>query len=250
MSDTIIGIGIGDNAEKVLESVRKADLQSSVMVYCRPGAVSAQPSLFSLSESDSPEDRMVRDLMEGRIHAAVRGTLPANVTLKALKRQAGVDHLERAALLETAFGKKFFLAPVGVDEGWTVSDKVGLVAKLRDIAVRFGLGDRIGVLSGGRIGDIGRHPVVDKSIADAELVSRITGAVHYEICIEDAIGTCGGIIAPEGISGNLIFRTLTFLGSGHGHGAPVLNIDRIFVDTSRASPDYVNALMLAESLLK
>jgi putative methanogen marker protein 4 len=250
MSDTIIGIGIGDNAEKVIESVRKAGLQSSVIVYCRPGAVPARPSLFSLSESDTPEDRMVRDLMEGRIHAAVRGTLPANDTLKALKCQAGVDHLERAALLETAFGKKFFLAPVGVDEGWTVSDKVGLVAKVREIAVRFGLGDRIGLLSGGRIGDIGRHPVVDKTLADAELVARITGAVHYEICIEDAIGTCGGIIAPEGISGNLIFRTLTFLGSGHGHGAPVLNIDRIFVDTSRASPDYVNALMLAESLLK
>jgi putative methanogen marker protein 4 len=250
MSHTIIGIGIGDNAAKVIESVKKAGLQSAVMVYCRPGSVAGQPSLFSLSESDSPGDRMVRDLMEGRIHAAVRGTLPANETLKALKQQAGVDHLERAALLETAFGKKFFLAPVGVDEGWTIADKIGLVAKVRDIAVRFGLGDRIGVLSGGRMGDIGRHPVVDQSLADAELVSRITGAVHYEICIEDAIGTCGGIIAPEGISGNLIFRTLTFLGSGHGHGAPVLNIDRIFVDTSRASPDYVNALMLAESLLK
>jgi putative methanogen marker protein 4 len=250
MSDTIIGIGIGDNAGKVIESVRNAGLQSSVMVYCRPGVVPAQPSLFSLSESDSPCDLMVHDLMDGRIDAAVRGTLPANVTLKALKHQAGVDHLERAALLETASGKKFFLAPVGVDEGWTVSDKVGLVAKVREISVRFGLGDRIGVLSGGRMGDIGRHPVVDKSLADAELVSRITGAVHYEICIEDAIGTCGGIIAPEGISGNLIFRTLTFLGSGHGHGAPVLNIDRIFVDTSRASPDYVNALLLAESLLK
>jgi putative methanogen marker protein 4 len=188
--------------------------------------------------------------MQGRIHAAVRGTLPANDTLRSLKEQAGVDHLERAALLETASGKKFFLAPVGVDEGWTVSDKVALVAKVRNIAVRFGLGDRIGVLSGGRMGDVGRHPVVDQTLADAELVSRITGAVHYEICIEDAIGSCGGIIAPEGISGNLIFRTLTFLGSGHGHGAPVLNIDRIFVDTSRASPDYVNALMLAESLLK
>jgi putative methanogen marker protein 4 len=250
MSDSIIGIGIGDNAAKVIESVRKAGLHSAVRIYCRPGTVAGQASLFSLSESDSPEDRMVGDLMQGRIHAAVRGTLPANDTLRSLKEQAGVDHLERAALLETASGKKFFLAPVGVDEGWTVSDKVALVAKVRNIAVRFGLGDRIGVLSGGRMGDVGRHPVVDQTLADAELVSRITGAVHYEICIEDAIGSCGGIIAPEGISGNLIFRTLTFLGSGHGHGAPVLNIDRIFVDTSRASPDYVNALMLAESLLK
>jgi predicted methyltransferase MtxX (methanogen marker protein 4) len=48
----------------------------------------------------------------------------------------------------------------------------------------------------------------------------------------------------------LIFRTLTFLGSGQGHGAPVVNIDKIFVDTSRASPDYANAIRLAESMLK
>jgi predicted methyltransferase MtxX (methanogen marker protein 4) len=86
-------------------------------------------------------------------------------------------------------------------------------------------------------------------MADAELVSRLSGARHYEILIEDAVKTCGVIIAPDGISGNLIFRTLVFLGGGHGHGAPVLNIGKIFVDTSRASPDYTNALLLAASLL-
>ncbi|MDD1717629.1 MAG: phosphotransacetylase, partial [Methanoregulaceae archaeon] len=52
------------------------------------------------------------------------------------------------------------------------------------------------------------------------------------------------------ISGNLIFRTLVFLGAGKGHGAPVINIDKIFVDTSRASPDYTNAILLAEKLLE
>jgi predicted methyltransferase MtxX (methanogen marker protein 4) len=86
-------------------------------------------------------------------------------------------------------------------------------------------------------------------MADAELVARRAGAEHCEILIEDAAKTCGLIIAPDGICGNLIFRTLTFLGAGHGHGAPVLNIPVIFVDTSRASPDYTNALSLAAALL-
>ena len=117
------------------------------------------------------------------------------------------------------------------------------------MASGFGLSEKIAVLSGGRFGDVGRHPVVERSMADAELVARLTGARHYEILIEDAIGECGIILAPDGISGNLIFRTLTFLGSGHGHGAPVLNIEYIFVDTSRASHDYSNAIRLAESLL-
>ncbi len=108
------------------------------------------------------------------------------------------------------------------------------------------------VLSGGRLGDLGRHPVVDRTMADAELVARLTGgAEHAEILIEGgAAGRYGMVVAPDGISGNLIFRTLTFLGAGGagGHGAPVVNIDRIFVDTSRASADYTNAIILAKSL--
>jgi predicted methyltransferase MtxX (methanogen marker protein 4) len=85
-------------------------------------------------------------------------------------------------------------------------------------------------------------------MADAELVARLTGAVHAEILIEEVPGQYGMVVAPDGISGNLIFRTLTFLGNGVGHGAPVVNIDKIFVDTSRASADYTNAVMLAKSL--
>jgi predicted methyltransferase MtxX (methanogen marker protein 4) len=139
---------------------------------------------------------------------------------------------------------------VGIDEGWTVAEKLSLIKKGRLIARRFGLPDKVGILSGGRLGDVGRHAVVDRSMADAELIARLGDGVHCEILIEDAVSSCGLVIAPEGISGNLIFRTLTFLGAGYAHGAPVVNIDKIFVDTSRASPDYTNALLLAASLLE
>jgi predicted methyltransferase MtxX (methanogen marker protein 4) len=91
---------------------------------------------------------------------------------------------------------------------------------------------------------------VDASIAEAELVAQLGDAEHCEILIENAVETCGIIIAPDGVSGNLVFRTLTFLGGGLGHGAPVVNISRIFVDTSRASPNYANALLLAAALLE
>jgi putative methanogen marker protein 4 len=207
------------------------------------------PAKVRIIARDAPHQALVADLMSGTIHAAVRGTLPANETLRALKEAAGVNHLERIALLETAGGRKFFLAPVGVDEGWTVAEKLELIRRGREIARRFGLPGKTGILSGGRLGDVGRHPQVDASMADAELIAKLSGSVHCEILIEDAVETCGLIIAPDGISGNLIFRTLTFLGAGHGHGAPVLNIGRIFVDTSRASPDYTNALKLAAALV-
>jgi len=247
-----IGIGIGEDPEKVLASAEKASGPFETICYCHPGGIGrkAKNAAVRIIEDPHPEEAMIGDLMAGRIDAAVRGTLPSNATLKALKRAEGVDHLERIALLETAHGKKFLLTPVGIDEGWTVPEKVELIKKGRIIAKKLGLAEKAGVLSGGRMGDIGRHKLVDASMADAELVARIAGAEHCEILIEDAIKSCGLIIAPDGISGNLIFRTLTFLGAGFAHGAPVVNISKIFVDTSRASPNYTNALLLAASLLE
>ena len=246
---TVIGLGLGKDVEKVRKSIENASKSSEIICYCREECLSGTDDSIVFRTSDHPHQSLVDDLVSGRINAAVRGSLPANETLSALKAATGVDHLERAALLETADGKKFFLAPVGIDEGWSVAEKIILAKKIQKMASGFGLSEKIAVLSGGRFGDVGRHPVVERSMADAELVARLTGARHYEILIEDAIGECGIILAPDGISGNLIFRTLTFLGSGHGHGAPVLNIEYIFVDTSRASHDYSNAIRLAESLL-
>ena len=251
MSLKTIGIGAGEESGKVFSSIAGSNASCRIIVYTGQvgGRLSSHPGI-TLQQCSDPGFTLTTDLAAGRIDAAIRGTLPASSTLSALKKAFGVDHLERAALLETSDGTRFFLAPVGVDEGWTVGEKVALACKARTLAEKFGLSAKIGVLSGGRLGDIGRHPEVDRSLADAELVARLTGGVHYEILIEDAIRDCGVIIAPDGVSGNFIFRTLTFLGSGHGHGAPVLNISKIFVDTSRATSHYANAIRLAECLLK
>jgi len=247
-----IGIGIAEEPEKVIASANAVSGPFEVFCYCRSGAAGkkAAKENVHIVEHSRPEQALIDDLVAGTIDAAVRGTLPSSPTLKALKKAMGVDHLERIALLETVQGKKFLLTPVGVDEGWTVAEKIELIKKGRVIAKKFGLPEKTCILSGGRLGDIGRHPQVDASMAEAELVARLSGATHCEILIEDAIETCGLIIAPDGISGNLVFRTLTFLGGGHGHGAPVVNISRIFVDSSRASPNYTNALLLAASLLE
>jgi putative methanogen marker protein 4 len=247
-----IGIGIAKDPDKVIASASSATGPFETICYCRPGVVDRKTAQKNIHffEHPHPEQALVDDLASGKIDAAVRGTLPSNSTLKALKEAMGVDHLERIALLETAHGKKFLLTPVGVDEGWTVAEKLELIKKGRIIAKKLGLPEKVGVLSGGRLGDIGRHPLVDASMANAELVARLGDATHCEILIEDALETCGLIIAPDGISGNLVFRTLTFLGGGYAHGAPVVNISRIFVDSSRASPNYTNALLLAASLLE
>ena len=56
------------------------------------------------------------------------------------------------------------------------------------------------------------------------------------------------IIAPDGISGNIIFRALHFIAGAKALGAPVINTDKVFVDTSRAKTDYVDSIALAMKL--
>ena len=65
-------------------------------------------------------DALVDDLVSGKIDAAVRGNMSSSVLLPILKRKLGLPELERIVLLEPKGGRLFCMAPVGIDEGWTL----------------------------------------------------------------------------------------------------------------------------------
>ncbi len=232
-----IGIGVAEDLEKV-------EASASMAIASKFGEV----RLFT----DAKE--MVRELRDGTLDAAIRGSLDANLALKAIREQFAVDHISRMAILQPRNGHMFFFAPVGIDEGRTVKQKVEMVTAGAALMRRIGVEPKVGILSGGRKGDEGRDPLVDRSMVEAdEVVIRLSSigvnAKHYQILIEDAARECNMIIAPDGISGNLIFRTLHFLGDGKALGAVVLNIEPIFIDTSRAKSSYLDSIALASALV-
>ena len=47
-----------------------------------------------------------------------------------------------------------------------------------------------------------------------------------------------------------MFRTLHFVGGAQALGAPVVNSDKVFVDTSRVKTDYRDSIALARKLTK
>ncbi|HIJ06914.1 MAG: Methanogen marker protein 4 [Methanomicrobiales archaeon 53_19] len=244
-----IGIGALEDLTRVYEASRKAASDNLfVIIYTTQEGAGEENEYVHFHISPDPIHALINSLLKGEIDGAVRGTLPSGDTLRSLREATATASLERIAVLETPEGKKFLLAPVGIDEGWTASDKVSLAKKGVALAGRIGIDTTIGVLSGGRKSDVGRNPVVDRSLAEGEHLAELTGGVHAGILIEEAANRYGIVIAPDGISGNLIFRTLVLLGSGRSHGAPVVNIDVTFVDTSRASDNYENALRLAAEL--
>ncbi len=208
---------------------------------------------FGKVEVFTDAKELIEALREGRIDAAIRGDLDSNLSMRTVKKLFGVDRILRVALLQPQHGPLFFLAPVGVDEGWTVEEKLEFIELIARLLKSLGVRPKVGVMSGGRNTDRGRSEIVDRSINEAEEVARLALArgfdcINAEILIEDAARNCNVVIAPDGISGNLIFRTLHFLGEGKASGAPILNIDAVFVDTSRAKGDYIDSIALACAL--
>jgi putative methanogen marker protein 4 len=241
-----IGIGV-QNPDKGLIQGLKAASEYADLVLVGSGEA---PSGLSFVESDQPWVVLAELLYTGEIEGAVRGNISASKAMKSLARQFHIS-VRRMALLEIG-GWSFFLSPVGIDEGETISDRLDLVLEGAKYLERMGISPKISILSGGRMEDLGRSARVDRSLADSEFVASRAkdlglDAKHRGILIE----SCRGddlILAPDGISGNLIFRTLHLLCGANALGAPVL-MDEVFVDSSRARGDFVGPVALASALV-
>lgn len=263
----IIGIGVSTEEDepirrtiKAAESTVAQDLADVILVGNRVEIESfGISSHLPISHTHAPEKTLLALLNANEIAGIVRGSLGASKFLREVKKEFAVPNIFRIALLETTSGFTFFFAPIGIDEGRTLGEKSLLVRAGVSLLKFLHLEDEpIGILSGGRAGDIGRDPLVDKTLLEAhKLVMYIKrhkiseNIENYEILIENAIADgCRVIIAPDGISGNLIYRTLVHLGNGKSHGAWYYNIPRPIVDTSRVGPifEYESAIAFASAL--
>jgi putative methanogen marker protein 4 len=200
------------------------------------------------------EDELVELLFNGFADAAIRGSLSASKIMTKLRAKYP-NKISRASFIDLN-GNKFLLAPVGIDEGDNFRQKLQIVEDGAKFLQSMGIKPDVAVLSGGRPQDKGRSIKIDDSIEDGEmLTSKIAekniDVKHYFILIEDAIADGKNfIIAPDGISGNLIFRTIALLGLGKSYGAITLGMDEIYIDTSRSQnlEGYKRALKFAHHI--
>ncbi len=259
-----VAVGVGwersSYVESALCSALKAKEQNFGEVVLVSGRGVVKDSYgFKLVESDEPWLTLLKLLKCGEVDAAVRGTLSASKVLKTVKQLYGLEKLHRIALLETADGRPFFFAPVGIDEGDTVKDKFTLIEHAVKLHKLLGLKPKIAILSGGRLEDFGRSLQVDRMLCEGEFLASMVKregvaeeVKHYGILIEDAIADeTTFILAPDGVSGNLIFRTLEFLGGGRGIAAVYTDLlPTVLLDVSRAMKDFSEAIALASALVE
>lgn len=267
-----IGIGLGDSEvhnDKILKAAISAlepryssffffGSRKSIDHIANNKLFSKNKKIITLVESDEPTSEILNYLKTNQISSVVRGNLGSTKFLQGLQSILKILEINRLALLETFTGYQFFFGPVGIDECNNFDSKIVFLNKAIKEIKALNLEPKVSILSGGRIGDMGRNPKVDSSIEEAQKVvnyfrDKFSSLMieHSEILIENAIAKKTNlIIAPDGITGNLIYRTLVHLGGGKAYGAIYMDIDRAIVDTSRVGDisEIKGALVLAHSL--
>ena len=259
----VIGIGLGPSNEYLIHMKKVLSLFSNIKNikikvihnYNFKPQVDDFPKNIELIHSENPSYELINLLLNNDIDGIVRGSISSSEFLKSVKKLLEINKISRIALLGTAWGKDFFFSPVGIDEGRTIEDKIFFAKQGYNLLKRLEIQPSIAILSGGRLGDLGRDKIVDNTINNAikvvdKLKNDIKNIFHSEILIENAIKKANYIIAPDGISGNLIYRTLVHLGNGYSYGAiyiePYLK-KKVIIDTSRVGPinEHYSAILMA-----
>lgn len=199
------------------------------------------------------DDDLVESILNPDITSTVRGSLPASTVMKKLKSE--FPNISRATYVNGEY--EFLLAPVGIDEGNNLDEKLEIAKNCGNFLKTLNKTPKIAVMANGREGDYGRSKEISSSIDESkeltELIRKNTNfdVENYYILIEKAINDrCNVIIAPDGIIGNIIFRTLVLLNSWPSYGAVTFGIDKIYIDTSRdqTTEGYLRSLNLAYDL--
>lgn len=232
-----IAVGLGKNKDviKACEAFKKENSNVEIITV------------------DNDND-LVKAILDDDVNAVVRGSLPASSVMKELKSK--FNDISRATYIN-GNNIEFLLTPVGIDEGTTVEDKLKIAIHCGEFLKKQSKIPKIAVMASGRKGDYGRSEEISKSIDESNELTKLIKentdfeVINHYILIEKAIkDNCNIIIAPNGIMGNIIFRTLVLVNSWPSCGAVTFGINSTYIDTSRDQniEGYLRSLKLAYKL--
>lgn len=230
-----IAVGLGEN-KNILEAVEKFKLENNCNV------------IVINNEND-----FINCFDDKNIDIVIRGSLSSHNILKNIKN----NNFSRASFFKKD-DYEFLLSPVGIDEGKTIDEKYEIIKNCESFIKNLKKEPKIAILAGGRKEDYGRSNEIDNSIKESEELYKIvkdnslSEVKNYYILIEEAIADKNNIIiAPNGIIGNILFRSFSLVNSWPSYGAISFGLNKIFIDTSRSQSvdGYLRSLNLGYKIL-
>lgn len=201
------------------------------------------------------EDKLIELLMDGEVDAAIRGSLNPKLIMSKLNEK--YSELYRVSCIKIN-NRKFLLAPVGIVEGDSLTQKLQIASLGSEFLKSRGIKPYLAVISTGRPKDDTRSKKIDELILDgntltAMIKERSINVKHYYGLIEEAIEDGANfIIASDGIVGNMVFRSMVFAAGAKSYGAITLGMKEIDIDISRSQNigGFKKALEFANQLSK
>ena len=199
-------------------------------------------------EASDPSMKLLVDYKNGEIDTFVRGINDDYTFQQKYKDLFHFKQLMRLAILKDAHQNEFCLGPISASEAATFDDRRIFITKTIDFLQSVKINPRVAIMSRCRAGsvDYSKENKINWNESNAirdELRSKGVDCENVGIELEKAVGHFNVIIPANGMIGNQIFRTLTFLGKGSIIGIPAFSTeDRSFrycyEDNSRNELDY------------
>jgi predicted methyltransferase MtxX (methanogen marker protein 4) len=226
-----------------------------------------QTTDLDIINTSNPEETLIDLMLAKKVDGIVRGSFQANTTLRALKTKlngtTSLPHIRIALIQNSLSDNAVFLSPVGIEEGKDFNSKKIAISNGVELLELLGVKLKVNILAAGLYpDDLGRDSYADETIrTTTELINFFEAFKKIKIktsgiLIEEALAEGANlIIAPDGISGNLLYRTLVHVADWKSFGA-VLSLqhskfsDFVYIDTSRIGTvhEYRRAIVFASAL--
>lgn len=244
-----IGIGILGPDAAVVETLTRAQALCEVVAFGQPVA-----GVRSIATA-TPEEDLVAALAAGELDAVVRGQADATTLRRRLMERFayGPEDIKDLGVVKDNLGRVFIPCPISHTQGWTVEQKLALIAEAVKLARVLRLPVKVGVISGARPAELGSSPYLAETFADGERIVALLGdglpIRHYYIDIEKAIADqCTILVMVNGMVGNHVLRSLVFLGQVRIYGGIIGGIAPLVVESFRNSPGFFEYLEFANAL--
>ena len=165
-----------------------------------------------------------------------------------------INNLYRIACLLKNNNKLLLIAPVGIDEGNTINEKIKIINYGLYLLKKIGIKAKIGIYERELKEKLNIYP-------NNIILKNIRTKYNFKLKLfslenfSKSYFSSNYLIFPNGITGNLVFRTLTHICNLDGFGAPIkINFikeyNKIYIDTSRSLNHYINAIEFSIFLTK
>jgi predicted methyltransferase MtxX (methanogen marker protein 4) len=246
-----VGIGITRPTDQIIAYLEKTKQ------FCEPVLVGRQVPGFKSIVSDQPHETLFNLLKENQVDAIIRGQVSSEPFRDSFNGfyEGKVNPGDAfVGVLEDAGGRAVLLSPITNNRGWDNKDKIMLINASIALLAKLGMPIKIGILCFTREEGLPYDKeFIKKTFFEAnelvDLYKEKYAIKNYGIDFEIALAeNCNIIIEPNGGTGNQVVRSLVYLEALRIYGAPILNADRVIIESMRHSDDFSDHLLLAAAL--